>query len=133
MVKKDDTFETFDRYNVQIKLPMEMTIYAGGKFAFNRTANDLIKTLGWTKVVLSFDRKNQIIGIRAPRGIDEAVYRLSTSHGNRYSVFCSYAFYNFIEFPNLKHAKAFPAEWDREHQRFLVKLIFEEFKEEELI
>ncbi len=129
-MSEKDIFETFDKYNTQVNLPMEMTIYAGGKFAFNRTANDLIKTLGWTKVVLLFDRKNQIIGIRAPKGIDEAVYRLSASHGNKYSVFCSYAFYNFINFPNLKHAKSFPVEWDNENQRFLVKLIFEELKEE---
>lgn len=114
-------FETFERKREHCDNPMTISISPYGKFAFNKPASDLLKAKNINSVVLLFDKESKKIGIRAPKNLNEADYKLSNSQHKTYLVFCSQAFLKHISYP-LKRTRSFPVTWNDEAQMYVITL-----------
>jgi len=114
-------FEIFEQKREHVDLSPAISIAPWGKMAFNKPASDFLKKKGIKAVVLLFDKKNSVIGIRQPIGFNESEYKLSDSQHKSYLGLCPLAFLKYINWP-LKKTKSFPLEWDEKESMFLVKL-----------
>ena len=117
----NEMFEVFNKRRQHCNNSPAISIAKWGKLAFNKPASDFLKDKGFKTVVLLFDSDNGVIGIRKPRGYDEAEYKLSNSQLDTYLVFCSPSFLKHIKYP-LSQTKMFTLTWDEKEQMYLVNL-----------
>lgn len=123
-----DDFEVFSRRIERGRGP-SVTLTKMGRFNFNKSAFALFKEKAVEKVLLMWDGKRKLIGLRPIVKNDARAYKMRYAKRKDWCGFSSATFFKYIGYKE-EESRTLPVKWDEEKEIFVVE-VPEEFLRKE--